>query len=120
MNTKKLLKSFDRTARLMETVLRKRYGKALADKLYTDAREEYENIIPEIPYIKGARARALNSFLLITAQELAVYKAMKKNGKSTGEAWELCHEALKLRMGEYSNLLIRNSPVKKLFVIDHI
>lgn len=96
----------------MESTLSERYGKELAEKLYTDAREEYEKIIPEIPYIKGARAKALNSFLLITAQELAVYKAMKKNGKSPGEAWELCHEALRLRMREYSQ--IKKWLIKKL------
>ena len=96
----------------MESTLGERYGKELAEKLYTDAREEYEQIIPEIPYTKGARAKALNSFLLITAQELAVYKAMKKNGKSPQEAWELCHKALRLRMKEYSK--IRKWLIKKL------
>ena len=112
MNGKKLLKSFDRTARLMETTLTQRYGKELAEKLYTDAREEYEKIIPEIPFVKGPRAKALNAFLLITAQELAVFKTMKKHGKSPGEAWELCHVALRLRMGEYSK--IRRWLLKKL------
>ncbi|MDX1778603.1 MAG: L-2-amino-thiazoline-4-carboxylic acid hydrolase [Thermodesulfobacteriota bacterium] len=112
MNSKKLLQSFDRTAHLMETTLSERYGKELADKLYTDARKEYEKIIPEIPFIKGLRARALNAFLLITAQELAVFKAMKKHGKSPAEAWELCHEALRLRMGEYSK--IKKWLIKKL------
>ena len=104
MNGKKLLKNFDRTARLMKTTLSERYGEELADQLYTDAREEYEKIIPKIPKIIGPRAKALNSFLLITAQELAVYNSMKKHGKSPGEAWELCHEALRLRMAEYSKI----------------
>ena len=44
----------------------------------------------------------LNSFLLVTAQELALYKAMKKQGKTAGEAWEIYHEALKLRMERFS------------------
>ena len=46
------------------------------------------------------RARALNTFLLITAQELAAYKAMKNQGKPPAEAWELCHRALRLRVAE--------------------
>jgi hypothetical protein len=98
----KFLKSFDRTARLMEATLSQRYGHELADQLYVEAREEYEKIIPQVPYIKGARAKALNAFLLITAQELAVYRTMKKHGKSPGEAWEVCHQALTLRMKEFS------------------
>ena len=112
MNIRKLLKNFDKTAHLMESTLSERYGKELAEKLCTDARKEYEKIIPEIPFIKGARAKALNAFLLITAQELAVYRTMKKNGKSPGEAWELCHKALRLRMGEYSK--IKKWLIKKL------
>lgn len=88
----------------MEATLNERYGKELAWELYAEAREEYEKIIPQVPYIKGARAKALNAFLLITAQELAVYRIMKKHGKSAGEAWELCNEALTLRMEEFSKI----------------
>lgn len=114
----KLLKSFDRTARLMEATLSQRYGHELADQLYVEAREEYEKIIPQVPSIKGARAKALNAFLLITAQELAVYKTMKKHGKSPGEAWELCHEALTLRMEEFSK--IKRWFLKKLMFSDFV
>lgn len=96
----KLLKDFDSTSTLMEALLVARYGKEFTGTLQKEARQEYEKLIPEIPFIKGSRARLLNSFLLITAQELAVYKAMKRYGKPPGEAWELCHEALRLRLVE--------------------
>ncbi len=46
----------------------------------------------------------MNSFLRITAQELALYKAMKKQGKTAGEAWEICHEALRLRMKQFPKI----------------
>jgi hypothetical protein len=95
-----LLKEFDHTAALMENFLVTRFGKEFANNLKIEARQEYEKLIPEVPYIQGVRGRSLNSFLLITAQELAVFKAMKKHGKPAGEAWELCHEALRLRMAE--------------------
>jgi len=84
----------------MKASLVARYGKEVAGTLQREGRQEYEKLIPEIPYIKGLRARLFNSFLLITAQELATYKAMKKHGKAPEEAWELCHEALRLRMAE--------------------
>ncbi len=100
----KLLKDFDKTADLVEDYLIKRYGKELADRLYSETRQEYEKIIPEIPHIEGPRARALNLFLLIVAQELAIYRIMKKHGKSLGEAWEICHEAIKLRMEKFSKI----------------
>jgi hypothetical protein len=116
----KLLKDFDRTAALLEDYLITRYGKDLADELHRETRQEYERIIPQIPHIKGLRARALNSFLLITAQELAFYRIMKLHGKTLSETWEICHEAIKRRLERfpkfkrrllkklmYSNLLIR-------------
>ena len=96
----KLLNDFDNTSALMKTSLIARYGKEFAGTLQRESRQEYEKLIPEIPYIKGLRARLFNSFLLITAQELATYKTIKKHGKTPEEAWELCHEALRLRMAE--------------------
>ncbi len=96
----KLLKDFDSTSALIKAPLVARYGKEFTSTLQREVRQKYEKLIPEIPYIKGVRARPLNSFLLITAQELVAYKAMKKHGKPPGEAWELCHEALRLRVAE--------------------
>ena len=100
----KLLKDFDKTADLVQAYLSQRYGEKFADTLYRDTRKEYDNLLPEIPYIEGTRARALNSFLLITAQELALYRAMKKHGKGPGEAWEICHEAIQRRMEKFSGI----------------
>ncbi len=96
----KLLRDFDRTAILMKDTVVARYGEEFAGTLQRAVRREYERLIPEIPYIKGVRGRALNTFLLITAQELAVFKAMKEQGKTPAEAWELCHLALRLRVAK--------------------
>jgi len=96
----KLLKDIDRTSALVEASLIARYGKEVTSTMRREVRQEYEKLIPEIPYIKGLRARALNNFLLITAQELAAYKVMKNHGKPPGEAWELCHEALRLSLAK--------------------
>ena len=94
----KLLRDIDRTAALMKDTVVARYGEVFAGTLQRVVRREYEKLIPEIPYIQGVRGRALNTFLLITAQELAAYKAMKEQGKTPAEAWELCHLALRLRL----------------------
>ena len=94
----KMLKDFDKTANLVRESVALSYGADFADALYQDARKEYEALISQIPHIEDRRGAALNSFLLITAQELALYKAMKKQGKTAGETWEICHRALKLRV----------------------
>lgn len=100
----KLLNDFDKTADLLQDYLVQHYGEEFAHRLYKETRQEYEKIIPEVPHIEGLRARALNSFLLITAQELAVYRTMKKNGKTSGQAWEICHEAIRRRMKKFSKI----------------
>jgi hypothetical protein len=112
-----LLDKFDEHCELMKGSLCERYGVVVPSALRSDARQEYERLIPEIPYIKGIRAKALNTFLLVTAQELAVYKAMKRHGKSPQEAWELCHEALRLglaKMPRWKSWLFRRLMFSKL------
>jgi hypothetical protein len=99
-----MLKDFDETANLARSFVISNYGVDFTDILHREARQEYEAMIPEIPRIGGPIAVALNSFLLITAQEVALYKAMKKHGKTPAEAWEIYHEALKLRMKYYSSI----------------
>jgi hypothetical protein len=96
--TDSLLRDFDRSARMVRGFVAERYGEETADQLHRDARREYQAIIPQIPRIQGARAWALNIFLRMTAQEIAVYKAMKERGRTPAEAWEICHEAIRLRM----------------------
>ena len=100
----KMLKGFDKTANIVRKSVVLSYGADFADTLYRDARQEYEALISQIPHIKGLRGAALNSFLLITAQEVALYKAMKKHDKTAGEAWEICHEALRLRMERFPKI----------------
>ena len=97
----KLLREFGRSVAAMKEFLVARYGADLADQLQRDAHHEYESIIPKIPRIDGGRrSGTFNRFLQITAQELAVYNTMKKVGKGPDEAWELCHDALRLRLAE--------------------
>ncbi len=117
-----LLKDFDRILALVENSLVKRYGKDIASRLKFSALQEYEKLIPEIPFIEGRRGKPLNQFLIITAQELAAYHAMKKSGKSPGETWELCHEALRLKLAEIAKwkkwlmkFLFFSPPVRMIF-----
>jgi hypothetical protein len=96
-----LLRDFDKTAELVRRFVADRYGEDDAEALHCGAREKYKEIIPQIPTIRGVRAKALNSFLCITAQEVAVYKAVQERGGTPAEAWEICHEAIRLRMNGF-------------------
>jgi hypothetical protein len=101
MNNDILLRDFDKTAHLVRPFVADRYGEDGADALYRGARRYYGEIIPRIPLIAGIRARMLNTFLRITAQEIALYKAVRERGGTAPEAWEICHEAIRLRMKEF-------------------
>lgn len=100
----KLLKDFDKTANLVRDFVVSNYGSDFADTIYREVRQEYEALIPQIPRIEGVRAGPLNTFLVISAQELAVYRAMKKYGRTAGESWEICHAALRLRMEQFPKI----------------
>ena len=120
----KLLNDFDKTALLIKDWVSEQFGEEFALTAGTNIRKEYEKLIPEIPYILGWRSGFLNTFLLISAQELAAYKALKKLGKSPEEVWILCHKALQLRTAMipfYKKWLLRkfmfSSFVKKIFAI---
>ena len=71
----KLLKGVEATCELMRISLVTRYGHEFVKVLEAEMRRQYERLIPDIPCIRRPRARALNTFLLISAQELAVFKA---------------------------------------------
>jgi hypothetical protein len=99
--SEQLLRDFDKSAELVRSFVSARYGEEGADELYHDARKKYEEIIPRIPRSPGFRARVFNTFLRITAQEVALYKAVQGREGTPGEAWEICHEAIRLRMHEF-------------------
>lgn len=93
----RLLKDFDRTCALMDATLVNKYGAANARQMQAAVRNEYKALTPEIPRLTGFRTRMLNAFLVITAQELAAYKGLKKLGLLPGEIWQICHSALRIR-----------------------
>ena len=99
---KSLLKEFRRNAKLALPLIIDCYDNKFADDLQREARRQFEKIIPEIPYIKGGVM--FNFFIIIIALEMSVYKAMKKQGRSPKEAWEICRAGLRLRLAEMPTL----------------
>ncbi len=84
------------TAQLVHGFLVERYGERDARSLVRDARERYAELLPRVPWVSGRRGAAFNSFLGITAQELSVYQAVEARGGTASEAWEVCHQAIRL------------------------
>lgn len=92
----KLINQFNNISETVRPFLVEQYGDEMAKRIIEDAISEFELLIPKIPFINSFRGRFLSSFLLITAQELAAFKAMSKYGKSPAEVWKVCHHALKI------------------------
>jgi len=98
---KRLLREFDETAVIAKDLIVSRYDKDFANELRKETRKAYEELIPQIPYIKGfptLRRFFANKTLIVCAQELAVYKILKRHGRTAEEAWELCHDVLRSRL----------------------
>ena len=97
----KLINDLDKICVSMKNDVIHAYGIEFADRLLKDILSEYQKLIHHIPHIRGMRSGFLNRFLIITAQEMAVYKAMRKQNRSTHEAWLLCHKAIRKHMQNY-------------------
>jgi hypothetical protein len=84
-----LLRSFDRSVARLKPMLAARYGEVESRILVREARQEYEELIPHIPYI-GDRTPML-IFLLPTTRYLAIYLALQRHGGSVEEAGQLIY-----------------------------
>lgn len=97
----KRMKSLNRNFLLMEKRLCAKYGREFTNNLQREVRDEHAKLILHLPQINaGVRESMFNSFLFITAQELAVYKVMERFDRPPEEAWALCHETLRRRLLE--------------------
>lgn len=83
----KLLKDFDKTIKRVRPVFIDRYGEKLTNDLVNEVRQEYELLIPQLPYIGGKQP--FTQFLIASAWYLALYRVLKAHGKTVEETGEL-------------------------------
>ncbi len=103
---KTLLRSFDRASRWMITPLVNRYGTEFSSAVMEQARKEYEALIPQIPFIGGAKNR-WTANLIESAQILALYRAMQAQGKTLRETTDMLQEAMQIRLAQYPRVVLR-------------
>ncbi len=102
----RLLRSFDQATGWVKPPLVDRYGQAFAQVVVDKARQEYERLLPHIPFIGGAKNRWTTD-LLESAQILAFFRAMQACGKSSGESADLLYEGMRLRLARYPRFLLQ-------------
>ena len=86
--------------------LANRFGKEFSNAVVETARWEYETLIPQIPFIGGAKNR-WTSDLIESAQILALFRAMQVHGKTPGETAEVLYEGMQIRFAQYPRFLLR-------------
>lgn len=66
------------------------YGEAFAEMIYRETREEFEQLIPQIPYVGGDR-NPLSDNIIKSASLLALYRVMKRHDKPVEEIGEIVY-----------------------------
>lgn len=86
-----LLKDFDNMIKRVRKVLASYFGDDLADIIIEEARQEFEALIPELPYI-GGKKNPLEENPVGSAYCLALYRVLKNHGKTVEEAGKIVYE----------------------------
>lgn len=103
---KDLTRSFERAIRWVSAPLVDRYGKTFCDAVVAEARREHEALIAKIPFIGGSRNR-WTSDLTESAQILALFRALRGQGKPAAEIAEIIYDGMRVRLAGYPRPLLR-------------
>lgn len=87
---KRLLKEFDLYAEYSRSALLKYFGAEHLDEKIARAKQEFERLIPQLPYIGGRQP--FTQFIVATGLSLALYRTAKANGKTVEEVGQLLFE----------------------------
>jgi hypothetical protein len=79
-----LMRDFDKASKILEQVLTVRYGAEPASTIRKETRQEFEALIPQLPYIGGKKNRHTRS-VIGTSYGLALYRALTARAKSVDE-----------------------------------
>jgi hypothetical protein len=92
-----LIKRFEKEVKYWSPVIFSRYGEIQGYKILSQTRQNFENLIPKIPYIGGDTNRR-TEILVQSVQFLAFYQVMKENGKTAEETGMVLFKALTARL----------------------
>ena len=89
--SRKLLKQLDKFLTQLRALLVERYGEAQAATMCQETLDEYERLIPDLPYI--GRGNLFTGNLVQSAWALALYRVIRRHGGSVEEVGEIIHRA---------------------------
>jgi hypothetical protein len=86
---KQLMRTYDKLLARVELAVISWLGEEQARRFMRDARQEYEDLIPRIPFI--GNNSLLLSFYFPTSRYLAVYRALQRQGRTVEDAGRLVY-----------------------------
>ena len=87
----KLIKGHQKMMKLGLSILTEKYDASFAQTAVSESITEFENLIPQIPYI-GGNENPMTDTLIQMTSILALYKVLKRYGRSTEEIGALAYE----------------------------
>jgi hypothetical protein len=115
-NKAKLTAQFDKLLHISKEILLQHFNELELEEIFNQMREEYENLIPEIPYI-GGRKNSFTSMLVDGVYMLAFYRILEKKGMSYREIgdfnYKLWEKINKIRVHKLEK--IGQEPVDQYF-----
>lgn len=90
-NKAKLTAQFDKFLHISEEILLKQFNELEIEGIFNKMRNEYENLIPEIPYIGGSK-NPFTSMLVDCVAMLAFFRILEKMGMTYREIGEFNYE----------------------------
>ena len=117
----KLLKNFNKYTNDVRKLLAGKFDDDKIEKILTQMNEEFENLIPKIPYIGGAKNFYTN-ILIQVISNLAIFRILENEGFTYREIGELFYELADghHRLRKESMEKIGRDPAQYPFEKDHI
>ena len=101
---RRFLLEFDLVARSARSVIEAYFGEN-ARELTAEARREFEDLIPQFPYIGGKQPHT--EFIIFTGMLLAVYRVNKAHGKTAEQTGEMVFEMGRAFLNSFPTFLLR-------------
>lgn len=101
-----LLREFDQVVQRVYPLLQTRYGQPFVDTIVAKARQEYARLIPQLPHI-GGKSNRLTQNLIGSAWFLAVYRAMRVQGRPTEEIGKLFLDMYEVWADRYPSWVLK-------------
>jgi len=86
-----LLKNFNEFAQRIKIFLTTEYGEKFSSEVIDEILDDYEDIIPEIPYI-GGENNPMTQNLLSSVNYFIVYNVLKRKNKPLDEIGHICYK----------------------------